>query len=44
MSTRQLRKVLGDLDRIRAQVRKTILHEVAHHFGVDHEEMPIWIQ
>ncbi|GHO58410.1 hypothetical protein [Ktedonobacter robiniae] len=23
---------------------KTILHEVAHHFGIEHEEMPIWIQ
>ncbi|GHO61328.1 hypothetical protein KSC_002200 [Ktedonobacter sp. SOSP1-52] len=34
----------GDLDRIRAQVRKTILHEVAHHFSIEHEEMPIWIQ
>lgn len=34
----------GDLERIRAQVRKTILHEVAHHFGIEHEEMPIWVQ
>ncbi|GHO61290.1 hypothetical protein KSC_001820 [Ktedonobacter sp. SOSP1-52] len=34
----------GDLERILAQVRKTILHEVAHHFGIEHEEMPIWIQ
>lgn len=34
----------GDPDRIREQVRHTVLHEVAHHFGIDHEEMPLWIQ
>jgi predicted Zn-dependent protease with MMP-like domain len=34
----------GDPDRIRAQVQHTVLHEVAHHFGIDHEEMPIWIR
>jgi LPXTG-motif cell wall-anchored protein len=28
--------------RIREQVRATVLHEVAHHFGLGHEEMPIW--
>jgi predicted Zn-dependent protease with MMP-like domain len=33
-----------DPDRIRRQVRHTVLHEVAHHFGIDHEEMPIWIR
>lgn len=30
--------------RIREQVRHTLLHEIAHHFGMDHEEMPIWIK
>jgi predicted Zn-dependent protease with MMP-like domain len=25
-------------------VRSTVLHEVAHHFGMDHEEMPIWVR
>lgn len=30
--------------RIREQVRSTVLHEVAHHFGMGHEEMPIWIK
>jgi len=30
--------------RIRNQVRKTVLHEVAHHFGMGHEEMPIWVK
>jgi predicted Zn-dependent protease with MMP-like domain len=34
----------GNPDRIRSQVRHTVLHEVAHHFGIDHEEMPIWIR
>jgi predicted Zn-dependent protease with MMP-like domain len=34
----------GDPDRIREQVRHTVLHEVAHHFGMDHDEMPIWIK
>lgn len=34
----------GDPQRIRDQVRKTVLHEVAHHFGIDHEEMPIWVR
>jgi predicted Zn-dependent protease with MMP-like domain len=34
----------GDPDRIREQVQHTVLHEVAHHFGMDHDEMPIWIK
>jgi predicted Zn-dependent protease with MMP-like domain len=34
----------GDPERIRAQVKKTVLHEVAHHFGMGHEEMPIWVR
>jgi predicted Zn-dependent protease with MMP-like domain len=34
----------GDPERIRKQVRATLLHEIAHHFGMDHEEMPIWIK
>jgi predicted Zn-dependent protease with MMP-like domain len=34
----------GDPDRMREQVQHTVLHEVAHHFGIDHEEMPIWIR
>ena len=33
-----------DPDRIREQVQHTVLHEVAHHFGIDHDEMPIWIK
>jgi predicted Zn-dependent protease with MMP-like domain len=31
-------------ERIRNQVRNTVLHEVAHHFGMGHEEMPIWVK
>lgn len=34
----------GDAERIREQVRRTVLHEVAHHFGIDHDMMPIWIR
>lgn len=34
----------NDPDLIRAKVRETVLHEVAHHFGMGHEEMPIWLR
>lgn len=34
----------GDPERIREQVRSTVLHEVAHHFGIDHDAMPIWVK
>lgn len=34
----------GDPDRIRKQIQRTVLHEVAHHFGMDHDEMPIWVK
>ncbi|HEY7976303.1 MAG TPA: metallopeptidase family protein, partial [Ktedonobacterales bacterium] len=34
----------GNLERIRRQVRATVLHEVAHHFGIDHDEMPEWVK
>ena len=30
--------------RIREQVHATVLHEIAHHFGMGHEAMPIWIK
>lgn len=33
-----------DPDAIRDQVRRTVLHELAHHFGMDHDAMPDWIQ
>jgi predicted Zn-dependent protease with MMP-like domain len=34
----------GDLKRIRHQVRATVLHELAHHFGMGHDDMPAWIK
>ncbi len=34
----------NDSDLIRERVRQTVLHEVAHHFGMGHEEMPIWLR
>lgn len=34
----------GDPERIRMQVQATVLHEMAHHFGMGHEEMPIWVK
>ncbi len=34
----------GDPKRIRHQVRATVLHELAHHFGMDHDDMPAWIK
>ncbi|HEX6544421.1 MAG TPA: metallopeptidase family protein [Ktedonobacterales bacterium] len=34
----------GDPEHIRDQVRRTVLHEVAHHFGIDHDDMPEWIK
>jgi predicted Zn-dependent protease with MMP-like domain len=38
------RRCDGDPDRIRDQVRATTLHELAHHFGIDHDEMPGWVK
>jgi predicted Zn-dependent protease with MMP-like domain len=34
----------GDPERIRDQVHATVLHEVAHHFGIDHDDMPEWVK
>jgi predicted Zn-dependent protease with MMP-like domain/DnaJ-domain-containing protein 1 len=34
----------GDPERIREQVRRTVLHEMAHHFGIDHDQMPDWLK
>ncbi len=33
-----------DPSRIRRQVRATVLHELAHHFGMNHDAMPEWIK
>ena len=29
----------GDRDAIREEIRKTVIHEVAHHFGIDDAEL-----
>ena len=29
----------GDLEAIRREIRKTVIHEVAHHFGMDDDEL-----
>ena len=29
----------GDLEAIRREIRKTVIHEVAHHFGIDDDEL-----
>jgi predicted Zn-dependent protease with MMP-like domain len=34
----------GDPERIRDQVHSTVLHELAHHFGIDHDDMPEWVK
>jgi predicted Zn-dependent protease with MMP-like domain len=34
----------GDDERIRDQVHATVLHELAHHFGIDHDDMPEWVK
>lgn len=33
-----------DPERIRDQVYSTVVHELAHHFGMDHDEMPLWVK
>jgi predicted Zn-dependent protease with MMP-like domain len=33
-------EAVGSLEEIVAEVRRTILHEVGHHFGMEEEELP----
>ena len=30
---------LGDPDRLRAEIRRVVLHEIAHHFGISDERL-----
>lgn len=34
----------GAAEGIRRQTRATVLHELAHHFGIDHDDMPEWVK
>lgn len=34
-----IERTFGDRDAIAEQVRKTVIHEVAHHFGIDEERL-----
>ena len=34
-----VRAMRGDPDRIRAQVRKTVMHEIGHYFGIGEERL-----
>lgn len=38
------RHCLYSHERIEHQITATLLHELAHHFGIDHDEMPIWVK
>lgn len=38
------RHCLYSHERIEHQIKATLLHELAHHFGIDHDEMPIWVK
>lgn len=33
-------RAAGSIDELTAEVRKTILHEVGHHFGMEEEDLP----
>jgi predicted Zn-dependent protease with MMP-like domain len=33
------RAARGNLERLRAQVRRTVFHEIAHHFGISDERL-----
>ena len=33
------RRAPGDPDRLRAEVRRVVLHEIAHHFGISDERL-----
>jgi predicted Zn-dependent protease with MMP-like domain len=33
------RRAAGDPDRLRAEVRRVVVHEIAHHFGISDERL-----
>jgi len=33
------RRAAGDRDRLRAEVRRVVVHEIAHHFGISDERL-----
>jgi len=33
------RRAVGDPDRLRAEVRRVVVHEIAHHFGISDERL-----
>ncbi|MGH3412547.1 MAG: metallopeptidase family protein [Marmoricola sp.] len=37
-----LARMCSDLDELAAEVRITTIHEVAHHFGIDDEQLQEW--
>lgn len=34
-----VRRAAGDPDRLRAEVRRVVVHEIAHHFGISDERL-----
>ena len=36
--------VCDDEDEVVEEVKITVVHEIAHHFGIDHDDMPEWVK
>ena len=34
----------ADAEELRREIATTVLHEIAHHFGIDHDDMPEWVK
>ena len=32
------------VEQLAEEIRITVVHEVAHHFGIDHDQMPDWLK
>ena len=37
-----LRRDFPDEDELRRQIRRTVFHELAHHFGIDDDQLEAW--